>query len=107
MFFSSVDFLFFDFPSVMVFIFNKAPVLRFLYLEKPKWLRFLWAFFLYYVFFLFFCFYFFYSFFLAFRFCSKVVYVDRMSMECLELLPVWSAVGYPRLGIAHYKAKQF
>ena len=43
-FFSSVDFLFFDFPSVMVFIFNKAPVLRFLYLEKPQWLRFLWAF---------------------------------------------------------------
>ena len=25
-FYSSVDFLFFDFPSVMVFIFNKAPV---------------------------------------------------------------------------------
>ena len=43
-FFSSVDFLFFDFLSVMVFIFNKAPVLRFLYLEKPQWLRFLWAF---------------------------------------------------------------
>ena len=45
--------------------------------------------------------------FLAFLFFSKVVYVDRMSMECLELLPVWSTVGYLYLGIAHYKAKQF
>jgi hypothetical protein len=43
----------------------------------------------------------------AFRFCLKVVYVNRMPTECLELLPVWSAVGYLHLGIEHYEAKQF